>query len=233
MDPFVTDAYVTTTYTVTATYGGCNSPATVTLYVTPPDFRELDLYLYLEGLYNAGTGYMREAMDTVPNPKFPGYADQISVELHNATTLEVDSALIFNNIMLGLDGKAVIDSLPGTTYGFYYIVVKHRNSIETWSGDSVDFRDPVPQTQYYFYTDAIAAYGANQRNMGSVYAIWSGDVNQDGVVDGSDLAQADNANSAILAGYFPEDVNGDGVVDGSDLALVDNNNAAIIQLMRP
>jgi len=66
-----------------------------------------------------------------------------------------------------------------------------------------------------------------------VFAIWGGDVTQDGLVDGSDLAAVDNASISILAGYNTEDCNGDGLVDGSDMALIDNNSLAIVQVIKP
>ena len=63
--------------------------------------------------------------------------------------------------------------------------------------------------------------------------IFCGDVNQDGIVDGSDMAAIDNASTNIILGYIPEDLNGDGIVDGSDMAIIDNNSINIVHIIKP
>jgi len=68
---------------------------------------------------------------------------------------------------------------------------------------------------------------------GGVYAIFAGDDNRDGIVDGSDMAAIDNASTAVMTGYHPEDLNGDGIVDASDMAIIDNNSTAVVSAKRP
>ena len=65
------------------------------------------------------------------------------------------------------------------------------------------------------------------------FAIYSGDVNQDGVVDGSDEALLDNDASNFATGYLVTDLNGDEVIDGSDAAIADNNAANFVSVARP
>ena len=85
-----------------------------------------------------------------------------------------------------------------------------------------------------FITAAKQALGNNLKLMiDNVYAIYSGDANQDGIVDGGDMSAIDNANVAIQTGYYPEDINGDGLVDASDMALIDNNSIAVVHVRRP
>jgi hypothetical protein len=164
--------------------------------------------------------------------QFPaGIADQVTVELHDPIS-PYALAYSYSNIDLSTNGMISISAIPLTISGSYYIVVKHRNSIETWTALPVDFGIAGP-ISYDFTTSAGQAFGYNQKMMGGNYVIWGGNTTQDGVVDGSDLAEADNANSSILVGYYPQDVNGDGVVDGSDLALIDNNSKNIIQVFKP
>jgi len=106
--------------------------------------------------------------------------------------------------------------------GSYYIEVTHRNSIETWSMLPQSFNiDSVKN--YDFTTAANKAFGNNLILKGGKYCIYSGDVNQEGSVDGSDLSLIDNASLIFLAGYNVEDVNGDQIVDGSDASICDNN----------
>jgi len=128
--------------------------------------------------------------------------------------------------------KGVIDSVSfsnnfaynNASAGTYYIVIKHFNSIETWSkngGESFVLGD---STIYNFTTANSQAYGNNLKLKGGKYCIYSGDVNQDLWVDGKDLAQLDNHAYQFLSGRFlPSDLNGDNVVDGTDFLIGDNN----------
>ncbi|NVO19240.1 MAG: fibronectin type III domain-containing protein [Bacteroidetes bacterium] len=208
-------------------YSGITEDYFVT--ITPP-VKTLNVKVYLEGLYNGTT--MNQAMDINPTPKFTApVADQMTVELHNSTT-PYAIAQSYTNVNLNVNGLMNITTIPGSLSGSYYIVVKHRNSMETWSAAPVSLTGSGPFT-YDFTTFATQAYGDNLKPIGSVFVIYGGDVNVDGVVDGSDMANVDNASTSVLQGYFAEDVNGDGVVDGSDMAIVDNNATAVIQAQRP
>jgi len=130
--------------------------------------------------------------------------------------------------------KQVIDSITfmgsfifsNTGSGTYYIVVKHRNSIETWSKSGGEILTQGSPMNYDFTSAQSQAYGNNLKQLDTSplrFAIYSGDVNQDGVVDGSDGAIVDNDAYNFVTGYVNSDVNGDDVVDGSDGAIIDNN----------
>jgi hypothetical protein len=200
------------------------------LNVNAPTTKTLNIKLFLEGLY-AGSGTMNQANGLSGAEFGAGIADQVSIELHDALT-PFAVAYTYSNIDLLTDGTLSITSIPGSISGDYYIVVKHRSSIETWSATPVDFSSASPLS-YDFSIAATQAYGDNMKLSGSVYVIWGGDATQDGIVDGSDMAAIDNASTATLQGYNPEDVNGDGIVDGSDMAMIDNNSTATVQVMKP
>ena len=136
---------------------------------------------------------------------------------------------------------AVVDSVAFTgsfTFsnvptGAYYIAVRHRNTIETWSkagGEAVTFGSPF---SYDFTAAQSNAYGSNQVLTLSGYSAYSGDVNQDGVVDASDASIVDNDAYNVVSGYVPSDVNGDGFVDGTDGVFVENNAAGYVQKIVP
>lgn len=201
------------------------------LTINPAATKTLNVKLYLEGLYNSGLGIMNQAIDVPPTPKFgAGVADLVTVELHDAVTYA--TAYTYTDIELLTDGTLSIGTIPGSLTDSYFIVVKHRNSLETWSAAAMSFSGSGPLV-YDFTTDASFAYGNNMKQVGSSWVIYGGDVSQDGIVDGTDMALIDNASTAVLQGYFVEDANGDGVVDGSDMAMIDNNSTAIVQLLRP
>lgn len=68
------------------------------------------------------------------------------------------------------------------------------------------------------------AYGNNQIEVETgVYAIYSGDMNQDGFIDIFDQIQLDNNLFDGISGYYPSDLNGDGFIDIFDQIILDNN----------
>jgi hypothetical protein len=224
-------------YTVGEPIVGTNSGSSVTLsqgflQTWQMLVKQLAIKVFLEGLY-AGGGMMNQAQGT-SGPQFPaGIADKVGVELHNSAT---PYGIFYedNNIDLHTDGTLQMSNLPSNTSGSYYIVIRHRNSMQTWSALPYSFAG-IGQFSYDFSTSASQAYGNNQKLMGTVYAIWGGDPTQDGIVDGSDMTAIDNASKPpALQGYYPEDVNGDGIVDGSDMTMIDNNSKPpAVQLLRP
>ena len=134
-------------------------------------------------------------------------ADVITVTLAQAAP-PYPAVFTANNVLLYSNGKCSY-SVPGALMDSYYIVVNHRNSIETWSAMPVSFAGGT--VSYNFSNAATQAYGSNLKALaGGLYAIFGGDVSQDGIVDGTDMAAVDNASTAILLGYMDEDANGDG-----------------------
>lgn len=116
----------------------------------------------------------------------------------------------------------------------YYLVVKHRNSIETWSSQAASFVSG--ELSYNFTTSLSQAYGNNMIQINTnpnVYAIYSGDIDQDGSVDAFDLSEIDNDTYNFVSGYVPADLNGDLFVDANDFAVADNNAANFVGTIRP
>ena len=116
----------------------------------------------------------------------------------------------------------------------YYIVMKHRNSIETWSNVGYYFSAGV--LVYNFSNTAGKAFGSNQTLLDSSpirYGIYSGDINQDGFVNLTDVVAAYNGSSGFITGYVPADVNGDNIVDLTDVVITYNNSGNFVSLVRP
>ncbi len=89
---------------------------------------------------------------------------------------------------------------------------------------------------YNFTTAANKSYGSNQKQIDLSpiqFGLYSGDVNEDGIIDASDLSEVDNDASNSVSGYVNTDVNGDDFVDASDLSIVDNNAFIGVLVMRP
>ncbi|MBK7213159.1 MAG: PKD domain-containing protein [Bacteroidales bacterium] len=189
--------------------------------------KTLTLTVFLEGLFNGST--MNRAQNASGN-QFPGStADQITVELHQSVS---PYALVAGPYTLNLSTTGVASTLvPAAFNSSYYIVVKHRNSIETWSSLPVSFS---PSTiSYNFSNSAAQAFGNNLKLSSGKYLVFSGDINQDGLVDSGDMIPLDNDATAFSSGYIVSDLNGDGISDSGDMILLDNNGTAFVSRMIP
>jgi len=114
----------------------------------------------------------------------------------------------------------------------YYIVVKHRNSIETWSklGGEV-FTGGV--LNYDFTSSASQAFENNLVLVGSEYSIYTGDVDQNDVVNLTDIIMIYNDVANFVTGYVVTDLNFDNVVNLTDLLYAYNNSAMFVSTKRP
>ena len=63
--------------------------------------------------------------------------------------------------------------------------------------------------------------------------MYNGDVNQDGIVDGSDAAAIDNAAANFESGYLRTDLDANDFVDGTDGSIADNNVTNFVQKVTP
>lgn len=187
----------------------------------------LNVSIFLEGLFN---GTEMNKVNGSNGYYFPGLiADQVVVELHNAAFPYSLAAGPFT-VALNINGTAAL-TLPASMAASYFIVIKHRNSIETWNGNPVPFGSG--SVSYNFTSAAGQAYGNNLKLISGKYVIYSGDVNQDGNVDTADLSPIDNDSYNFLTGYRSTDINGDGVIDTGDMTIVDNNAAIYIGKIVP
>ncbi|MCX6292178.1 MAG: hypothetical protein NT126_10495 [Bacteroidetes bacterium] len=97
----------------------------------------LDMRIFIEGFY-AGN----RMMNAVPDPiGHPALCDTISVELHESFSPFNIAASVTGTITTGGYGSFVFP--PFVTGNSYYIVVRHRQSLETWSKFPVTFNSPV------------------------------------------------------------------------------------------
>ncbi|MBS1551300.1 MAG: hypothetical protein JST15_04430 [Bacteroidetes bacterium] len=107
--------------------------------------------------------------------------------------------------------------------GNYYIVVKYKNSIETWSREGGESFVNGRNIFYDFTANKSMAFGANQLFINGVNCLYSGDINQDGTIDASDLKETDNDAFNSVSGNVRTDITGDDFVDAGDVSIVDNN----------
>jgi hypothetical protein len=198
-------------------------------------FRNLDLKLLLEGLYNTANGNMNKTQDYVNDifeDRFPGtVADQITIELYQAGNYSGGAVFSAPNTDLHQDGSAGI-SIPSSFNDEYYITVKTRNHIETVSYTSIDFGGS--HVTYDFSTSAELAYGNNQVELEQgIYGFYAGDIDQNGVINVTDrtLLNMDLAN--VMVGYIVSDLDGNGTVNVTDRTKLNVNIFKVISKQTP
>ena len=140
----------------------------------------------------------------------------------DSTSLYMYTCFLFNSV--------IFKNAPN---GNYYIAAKHRNTIETWSSAPVNLTNGISWNSYNFTSSSASSYGNNVVQKGSVWCFYTGDVNQDGIIDASDVSDVDNDAYAGLSGLYNTDLNGDYFVDASDLGLVDNNSYNAVTAITP
>jgi len=190
----------------------------------------LNLKLYIQGYYITG-GTMEKVLynEAVETNSASTNVDTVTVELHNATS-PFASVASFKGVLQtnGNMACAFPYSLVGSSY---YIAVKHRNAVQTWSAAPVMMS---ATTNYDFTTAASKAYGNNLIQMETgKWAIYSADINQDENVDLADFPSLDLGINQGLYGYFTTDINGDGNVDLIDFPILDSNIAGGIFSQHP
>ena len=155
--------------------------------------------------------------------------DTITVELRNSTS---PYTLVESKRTLAGQGLPAVVNFNSITNGTpYYIVLKHRNSIETWSSTPRTFNSDY--MRYDFTTSPTQAYGNNMYDLIGSMALFTGDANQDGTVDGSDAGLIDNDAFNFVNGYVSTDLNYDDIVDATDASLADNNAFNFVGVVRP
>ncbi len=190
----------------------------------------LDLTVFIEGYYAGGSTMNSVLLNSGVAGATASQCDTITVELRgNMSPYPV--AATFKGV-LDTDGFLSCKFPSDKQGGTYFIALKHRNALQTWSGDGTD----IPTTfststvSYDFSTDATQAYGSNMIEVETgVWAIYSGDIddaNANGFGDGEiefqdfDAWVADNGNT----GYLRADLNGDGEVEFLDFDIWAANN---------
>jgi large repetitive protein len=181
--------------------GGQGPYSSVFVFTTKQTFY-LNLKVYLEGFYKGPGLHVR---------------DTIRVYLANATTPFAlkDSSLAY----LDSNGTALI-SFEKAPNGVYYIIIKHRNHLETWSSNAMSFATGL--TTNYDFTNLITkAYDNNMKQVGSAYVLYGGDANADGFVNPADY-EVFKAQFGT-DGYIQADFNGDTFADGYDTPIIYSN----------
>lgn len=190
---------------------------------------KLNLKLFIEGYYDSELNAMQPVKFNQGVSTDNSITDDITVELRNSTN---GNLLYTKNANLSTFGECNL-SYNSSINGNYYLVIKHRNSLETWSSSSITIK-PENDTFYDFTNSSNKAFGNNLKEVETgVFAIYSGDLNQDLLIDPSDYSIWEQYSDAFSTGYFASDLNGDGVVDPSDYSIWEINSDQFINATSP
>lgn len=188
----------------------------------------LNLKLFLQGYYDVNSSKMQPVLMNQNVGTKMAETDIITVELHDPATY---ATIATANGILNNDGSVYVGFITALTYP-YFIAIKHRNTIETWSADPVTPGN-TPLV-YDFTTAANKAYGDNMIQIDSVWEMYTGDFNQDGFIDANDFAAYDiDASVGVSGEYVETDFNGDGFVDGNDFPIFDVNSQNGVHTIHP
>jgi len=223
------------TYTASGSYTSVSGCATSILNLTISCSITMNVKAYLQGSY-AGNGTMAATLYDLGLSTDATATDSIEVNLWAAATTGSATAPDYSaKAILHTDGTASV-TFPGTALGgSYYVALRHRSSMETWSSSAIT-TSSTNSVDFSASLSAVYGDGVNDPmvNMGSgVYALYSGDVNQDGSIDLLDLINADVDASQFAFGYNATDCTGDGSSDLLDIIQIENNAGLFLFYARP
>lgn len=201
---------------------------TANVVINPPVMTNLELKLFIEGYYigneTMGSVLMNQGLS---NPS--SQADSVIIELHNhAFPFNIEHTTI---AILDTDGHLNCNFPLNVAQDSFYIAIRHRNAIETWTANPVTFSF---FTNYDFSDNASKAFASNQKLLETnVFGIYSGDINQDGNIDIFDYLQLDPDMQNFEFGYKVTDLNGDGNVDIFDYLIYKANGSMFVNVEKP
>ena len=189
-------------------YGGPGGPKT------------LVLNMFIQGLYN----------DLTNN----SVTDTVRVFLRNS--ISPYNVIDSSRSTINVSGKGIFTFMnPSVSNGVnYYIQVKHRNSISTFSAAPQSFDNNIKT--YDLKTAASQAYGNNMAEVDTspvTYAIYSGDINLNSNIDLDDMIFVYNDGNIFKSGYITTDLNGDLIADLKDLLITFNNAGSFVSVHQP
>ena len=225
--------FTTVTWTVNDVNG--NSAICTQVVEVQPAFDTLNVRLFIQGYYNPGS-VMNSALYNSGVGIDPTEIDTVHVCLIDPNTLvQVEC---YDGILKD-DGSLSCAFTHSPGGNSYYIQIRHRNTLETWSAN------PVPMTyvsSYDFSISDTSAYGGNMVQVEpGVWAVWSGDCAdisatpdvQDGFIDSGDFSAIENDTQNFSFGYITTDLTGDAITESTDYSVVENNSQLFLISSHP
>ena len=217
---------------------------TTTTTMPPVTNKTLNITAMLQEYYN-GTGMNQtQGIDWDSGDLFNNFqgtiVDTLTVLIRETNVTDpfypctIDTALYGQSI--NVDGTITPISIASGITGYHYIVIIHRNSIETWS-DSVDFSTDTISYNFYSHISQFAQDGGMYIDGSNLAYIWGGDVNQNGNLESEDATAiyvaAISDDETVNNGYVINDVDGNGNIDSQDYGLAYSNSIVGANVINP
>jgi YVTN family beta-propeller protein len=172
-----------------------------------------------ENLSNGGTSLI-PPIGTMPSDDI---VDWVLVTLKNSTnvTIATRAALLKRNgRVVDIDNTSLL-RFYGVSAGSYYVSVRHRNHLGLRTAATIPLS--ATSTTLDFTNNSISLSGTSPLKLVApgIYALYAGDLNQDGNINATDRSAA--WNSRNLTGYNPNDCSLNGTVDATDRSNTWNN----------
>lgn len=187
------------------TYSGINAFSYWTAGINPLA-SSINITAIVEGLYNTSSNTLNKR-------------DTVTVYLRNsfAPYAILDSSKILLDTIT-FSGTAFFNSTPS---GTYYISLKYRNAFETWTKSGGETYSAGTSMAYDFTISQSQAYGNSMILKNGKYCLISGDLNEDGFVNGNDFTIFSQQYGQT--GYLRADLNGDNNVNGNDFTAISSS----------
>jgi hypothetical protein len=192
-------------------------------------FVTFDLTAFIEGFTNL-SGTMTPVLMNSGMGMSATNVDDVTIELHNATTPYATAFTATGT--LTTNGLARVALPGGAAGGNYYVVVKHRNALETWSAAPMIINNGGT---YNFSSSAAQAFNSNMVLKGGKWCFYSGDMSavQDGNIDLIDYSLWETDYNNFETGYRLTDLSGDGNVDLIDYSIWEANYNNFVSVSKP
>jgi hypothetical protein len=189
----------------------CGSVTSSTTFTVTPSSLSVNLHVLIEGYYR-GNGTMTGVISQT-------ICDTITLELHQGVSPYSTVAVSRNTINTSGNGTF---TFPGNYSGNYYLVVKHRNALETWSASPLQVINNV--INFDFTTSQSQAHGNMMKDLSDGrFALYSGDIDHNGNISFSDVINFEAAFISFTTGYVITDLTGDNFTESADYSLLENN----------
>ncbi|MBS1493018.1 MAG: hypothetical protein JST55_05895 [Bacteroidetes bacterium] len=159
----------------------------------------INITAIIDGIYNTSTNTLNKR-------------DTVTVYLRNSSApyAILDSSKIILDTVT-FSATAFFNTTPT---GTYYLSLKYRNALETWTKSGGENYTAGSSMSYDFTTAQSQSYSNSTILKNGKYCIISGDLNQDGFVNGNDFTSF--SQQFGQTGYLRADLNGDNIVNGND-----------------
>lgn len=188
---------------------------------------------FIEGYYEVGSAppamvparYQNLIESGSTNPGNPTDVENMTIQFWSNSTTMAYSV----NAILQTNGQLTFTLPPGAIGNSYWIALFSPNALKVWTANAI----PITSNTVFNFSNSIGQIATDgtltplKLLSTNLYGLYSGDLNQDEFIDGSDYSNFELHVLNSANGFFnlSGDMNGDTFVDGSDYPLFDGNSS--------